>query len=286
MATVESRKKAREEYLRLLQQQKESASNANGPAVETNTDRLNQPSSVSFDGKVDRREQILAEKRKAFFDGKQAQQPLRNHPVEPSPVILPTQQDIKPVIDASDKKFGNSEHVMGIQPPIRGRPNEKMVAEPIHESEKSVNIADWKKLGFLSEYAFAKHLGLLEDKKKDNMSTKHSADSVSLVQEHRFHSSPKMQEQHLVSAVDNQTFIMGNKPSHHEVTSGVGGEQLGALDRNLPALDQKQAERAKKLEYAMQLQQQINDSQRQERNTVVPSHNGKQSVEEKVSLMR
>lgn len=134
MTTVESRKKAKEDYLKLLQQQKESvATIQNNPEIPT------QLNSVTHDSKAGRREQLLAEKRKAFFEGKQA---VASHPVETA---------------SSENKQIAPKTVPDFTAPVK---------EPQPSSKnENFRLSDWKKLGFLSEYAYAKHLGLLQDKK-------------------------------------------------------------------------------------------------------------------------
>jgi hypothetical protein len=134
MSTIENRRKAKEEYLLSLQKQK------------TSEEKLNEiiPSNAVQNVTAgNRREQLLEEKRKAFFEGKGN----IGHPCS------------KLELDniAGDGKV-DRQNAVDVDTTSRAKlENKTVLVQPEYK------LSDWKKIGFPSEYSYAKHLGLLND---------------------------------------------------------------------------------------------------------------------------
>ena len=220
MSTAESRRKAKEEYLKLLQQQKESATAANGAA---NAILQSEEKVQATDTSANRREQILAEKRKAFFEGKHV-------------------DNVKPIIPSTENYIDRRQQ---IRPPI-----------PESSNSNQARVSDWKKMGFPSEYAYAHHLGLLENgTSKAEISIDRKVSSTD--HPHFPHDSSQLDEASRIVIKNGDTSSSG-------VTGNDGkGEIVDKVSYGGKGNDEKEARRIKQAEYAKLLNEQIShDKQR------------------------
>jgi hypothetical protein len=131
MSTIENRRKAREEYLLSLQKQKTS---------EEELKEIIPSNAVQNITAGNRREQLLEEKRKAFFEGK-------GHPcskLEVDNIAGGRKVDRQSAVDVDTTSLAKPE-------------NKTVLVQPEYK------LSDWKNIGFPSEYAYAKHLGLLNE---------------------------------------------------------------------------------------------------------------------------
>ena len=166
MSTAAERKKAKEAYLLSLQQQKETLatetkdsapdSSAFGQAVNSNNGAQTAAS---------RREQILAEKRKAFFEGKDQEKKSESTNQasmfpNPAPSVKPSLFESNPAV--TNNLFAPAP-TSSIHSNINTEPQPK-VKQPDPFESAAPRLSDWQKLGFASEYAYAKQLGYLNEK--------------------------------------------------------------------------------------------------------------------------
>jgi hypothetical protein len=136
MSAVETRRKAKEEYLLSLQKQKTSDEKSNEVV----------PSNSVQSGSIgNRREQLLEEKRKAFFEGK-GNCSDSNSKVE----VLNSAQGERIEVNARNSDIAS-----------RTKLENKTVF-----MQQEPKLSDWRNLGFPSEYSYAKHLGILNDPPK------------------------------------------------------------------------------------------------------------------------
>jgi hypothetical protein len=156
MATAADRKKAKEQYLLSLQQAKESSNEDKEPSV--SEIGFEQQSAGNNSSAASKREQILADKRKAFFESKTKES--KNEPQQQFP--NPFQYEKPPNFNENPVPARNNLFEPAHIPPLASISNPPVK----NDNNENARLGDWKKLGFPSEYAYAKQLGLLNEKPK------------------------------------------------------------------------------------------------------------------------
>jgi hypothetical protein len=157
MATAADRKKAKEQYLLSLQQAKESSYEDKEPSV-SEIGFEPQSAGSSSNNAASKREQILADKRKAFFESKTKES--KNEPQQQFP--NPFQYEKPPNFNENSVPARNNLFEPAHIPPLASISNPPVK----NDNNENARLDDWKKLGFPSEYAYAKQLGLLNEKPK------------------------------------------------------------------------------------------------------------------------
>jgi hypothetical protein len=154
---MDGRKEARQKYLESLKQQRE-----NQPPAESSVKEV---AASSFGtNKTDlatKREKLLEEKRRAFFQ-KQQEPPSASANV----TLLQKYHEEPSENDTSNRLFDPAPSISLPQPVHPVQPKKSTTISATNEGE-DVNLNQWKNLGFPSEYAYAKSLGLLKDKPKE-----------------------------------------------------------------------------------------------------------------------
>eukprot|EP01031_Cornospumella_fuschlensis_P024617 gene24617-29744_t len=170
---INERKKAKQAYLESLAKQKAS-SKVGGEAEVTidNSNTFRHEEAAKGMAKQTKREQLLEEKRKAFFE----QQQNRG----PSGTVMTDIASAAPQINKKADLFAPEQPFQPRQQNFEG-PSSSNVAVAENKSVKSAafeepKLSNWKKLGYPSEYAYAKDLGMLNDTKR--LPNDHSSSST------------------------------------------------------------------------------------------------------------
>jgi hypothetical protein len=251
MDNAVDRKKSRQQYMESLQKQKHTTVDASvaGPTMTVDNvvaglqhqQQYSMHSGASMGNNVtaaERREAMLAEKRKAFFQGQQ-----------------------KPSEQVADSAF-TANKPTGIFAPASV--NTLAVLPKNRDIDNSTtnepNLSNWKKLGFASEYAYAKNLGYLNDKPTNDVQSSVVKVPAMVV------NFENMQFTNAVAAPTpvSNSHITSNPTSFHHgyhSTSNNNVVDAPAWTANQPTVatinDEKHDKHRLQMEYAQQLQQQM-----------------------------
>eukprot|EP01031_Cornospumella_fuschlensis_P025006 gene25006-30207_t len=173
---INERKKAKQAYLESLAKQK-ACSKVGGEAEVTieSSNPFRHDGAAQGMAKQTKREQLLEEKRKAFFEQQQNRVPLGTGMTEVA--LAPQQINIKADL------FAPAPQQQPLQPHQQHYegPSTSNIAVTENKSIKPAaleepKLSNWKKLGYPSEYAYAKDLGMLNDTKR--LPNDHSSSSA------------------------------------------------------------------------------------------------------------
>jgi hypothetical protein len=166
MEVINERKKARQAYLDSLAKQKAEVVQQNLINIQSEQPQLSKIETNPID-KQSKREKLLEEKRRAFFQNQQPQPTTSNVAADtsgpknslfaPSAPSVPSAPSAISQPEPSNNLFGKPIDISKV--------NQSSKPDPFSKDE--VRLGDWKKLGYPSEFAYAKQMGLLDDKKKD-----------------------------------------------------------------------------------------------------------------------
>eukprot|EP01039_Chlorochromonas_danica_P007056 gene7056-7803_t len=275
---INDRKKAKEAYLQQLAQQKAQAAQASGGQPKeagdgglTESHQPVAPVVSSGSSKLSKREQLLEEKRRAFFQQKQERKPSHDdasifQPAVPAvPISLPQQLSQNTPVSSFSSAIQESAAI----PQLGTSVAKENVAE-------NARLSDWKRLGYPSEYSYAKHLGLLNEKQptdavagtdrtQDQSFSVHVPTSgVSGASQYTPYAPIGLPQLPLPSST---TSSAPTKPVNNDNASG--GLQIGKVE-------DAQSKRARQEEYAVELrrQQELNNAKNFHPNGYQGGNNG------------
>lgn len=264
---INDRKKAKEAYLQQLAQQKAQAAQASGGQSgggDGLTESQQQPVvpvlQSSQTSKLSKREKLLEEKRRAFFQQKQESKPSSHddasifQPAVPAvPIISQPQQLAQngPTSSVSTAIQKTTAAVPQLGPSVTSE-----------NAAENARLSDWKRLGYPSEYSYAKHLGLLKEKKPTDATagtdrtqdqsfpTQFPASGVSGASQYTPYVPIGLPQLPLPSSTTSAALT---KPVDND--NAFGGFQIGKME-------DAQSKRARQEEYAVELrrQQEMNNN--------------------------
>ncbi|RYG93733.1 hypothetical protein EON65_58475, partial [archaeon] len=164
---INDRKKAKQAYLESLAKQKASNQTAVGPEINAVSSSPFPDEVAKGQAKQSRREQLLEEKRRAFFEQQQNGGQSGGSMTEISSVIHAAPKSIKSDLFAptGPQPFQPSQLNSFHGNPEAASSSRMAVVDTKPSLLEEPTLSDWKRLGYPSEYAYAKDLGMLAEKK-------------------------------------------------------------------------------------------------------------------------
>lgn len=283
---MEARREARQKYLESLKQQKDQQQidpdAFSAPAPSTSTSGQS-----SKTDQATRRDKLLEEKRRAFFEKQKAPSATSDNNARQIG-FQETKYDtpsIAPAAEALPSRL--FDQLVPLNVP-------KLAEKATAPSEEPPNLSRWKSLGFPSEYAYAKSLGILNEKPKPNQNSiaPPSKDTFAALAVPSFPSSSGLTSFNLDGQSTAQAAVHLNPPSNttfntnfvsqpastYDARLGLGGSSLqpqtqpfslglatsGAPNNfSLPSMDNNsQLKQQQQHQYADDLRKQMGDKDR------------------------